>query len=66
MGGGWVENFQNKGHIQKYKRYQNCKKKDQKMPVDFKAEIIKTDISFMTSKWIIEKVPFIFADNLEN
>ena len=35
------------------------------MATDFKAEIIKTDISFMTSKWIIEKVPFIFGDNLE-
>jgi hypothetical protein len=35
------------------------------MPSDFKSEIIKSDISFMTSKWIIEKVPFIFSDNLE-
>ncbi|MBL0104615.1 MAG: hypothetical protein IPP51_13160 [Bacteroidetes bacterium] len=36
------------------------------MSDDFKAEITNTDISFMTSKWIIEKVPFIFSDNLEN
>ena len=35
------------------------------MVADFKAEIINTDISYMTSKWIIEKVPFVFADNLE-
>lgn len=36
------------------------------MTVDFKEEMAKTDISFMTSKWIIEKVPYIFSDNLEN
>jgi hypothetical protein len=36
------------------------------MTTDFKTEISTTDISFMTSKWIIEKVPFIFADNLEH
>lgn len=36
------------------------------MTTDFKTEISTTDISFMTSKWIIEKVPFVFADNLEN
>jgi len=35
------------------------------MPIDFKAEIINTDISFMTSKWITEKVPYIFAGNLD-
>ncbi len=36
------------------------------MTVDFKTEIAKADISFMTSKWIIEKVPYIFSDNLEH
>ena len=36
------------------------------MTGDFKTEITPKDISFMTSKWIIEKVPFIFSDNLEN
>jgi hypothetical protein len=36
------------------------------MTGDFKTEITNTDISFMTSKWIIEKVPFIFSDNLEH
>lgn len=36
------------------------------MTGDFKTEITTKDISFMTSKWIIEKVPFIFSDNLEN
>jgi hypothetical protein len=36
------------------------------MTVEFKEEIANTDISFMTSKWIIEKVPFIFSDNIEN
>jgi hypothetical protein len=35
------------------------------MSADFKTEIINTDISFMTSKWIIEKIPFIFSDNFE-
>lgn len=35
------------------------------MSVDFKEEIINTDISFITSKWIIEKIPYIFSDNLE-
>lgn len=35
------------------------------MTEDFKTEITNSDISFMTSKWIIEKVPFIFSDNLE-
>lgn len=35
------------------------------MTEDFKSEITNSDISFMTSKWIIEKVPFIFSDNLE-
>lgn len=33
---------------------------------DFQTEITNTDISFVTSKWIIEKVPFIFSNNLEN
>ncbi|MCA6381326.1 MAG: hypothetical protein IM574_12435 [Cytophagales bacterium] len=35
------------------------------MTADFKAEITTTDISYIASKWIIEKVPFIFADNLK-
>lgn len=33
---------------------------------DFKTEIINTDISYMTSKWIIEKVPYIFLGNFEH
>lgn len=35
------------------------------MTGDFKTEITNTDISFITSKWIIEKVPFIFSGDLE-
>ena len=35
------------------------------MVSDFKAEITNSDISFMTSKWIVEKVPFIFSNNFE-
>jgi hypothetical protein len=33
---------------------------------DFKEEITNTDISYMTSKWIVEKVPFIFSNSLES
>lgn len=35
------------------------------MKADFKAEIATTDISYFASKWMIEKVPFIFSDNLK-
>lgn len=37
----------------------------QTMTERFKEEIINTNISFITSKWIIEKIPFLFEDDLE-
>jgi predicted nucleotidyltransferase len=33
---------------------------------DFKREITNSDISYMTSKWIVEKIPFIFSNDFEN
>lgn len=35
------------------------------MTPDFLTEIINSDLSFMTSKWILEKIPYIFSGNLE-
>jgi hypothetical protein len=35
------------------------------MLADFKKEITSENISYIASKWIIEKVPFIFANDLE-
>jgi len=34
------------------------------MTVEFKTELIGADISFITSKWILEKVPHIFENDL--
>lgn len=32
----------------------------------FKTQLAQNDISYVTSKWIIDKVPFIFSGNNEN
>jgi len=35
------------------------------MQDNFKAELTNNNISYIASKWIIEKVPFVFCDNIE-
>ncbi|MFH0735097.1 MAG: hypothetical protein V1773_13030 [bacterium] len=34
--------------------------------INFKDDIFNKDISFITSKWVVEKVPYIFNNNLDN